>query len=260
MPEFRLQVDENNKATEFPLWKVSGSRETNPHMRAFWGATISFFLAFLGWFALAPLALDVASSMGICENQLFDPLSEAGKKRPAFLKFKNLKTEKAYCIYGQVKSGDKVVDCKAPPPDVNATQDDKYDPGVLSSCVCSGGTECKSVLADAGIASVASTILVRISLGTLIERLGPVNCQCALLTFGAIWVAAAALISASWNFILIRFFIGMCGATFVTNQFWCSLMFPTQNCGHCKRHSRRLGQFGWRSDTGFYGSGALQPF
>jgi NNP family nitrate/nitrite transporter-like MFS transporter len=244
MPEFRLQVDENNKATEFPLWKVSGSRETNPHMRAFWGATISFFLAFLGWFALAPLALDVASSMGICENQLFDPLSEAGKKRPAFLKFKNLKTEKAYCIYGQVKSGDKVVDCKAPPPDVNATQDDKYDPGVLSSCVCSGGTECKSVLADAGIASVASTILVRISLGTLIERLGPVNCQCALMTFGAIWVAAAALISASWNFILIRFFIGMCGATFVTNQFWCSLMFAPRIVGTANATAGGWGNLG----------------
>ena len=33
------------------------------------------------------------------------------------------------------------------------------------------------MIANAGVASVASTIFVRIALGTLLERFGPVTCQ-----------------------------------------------------------------------------------
>eukprot|EP00438_Fugacium_kawagutii_P036210 Skav225357 [mRNA] locus=scaffold652:37888:38552:+ [translate_table: standard] len=134
MSDFKLAVDESNKATELPLLRVCGTVRQNPHMRAFWGATISFFLAFLGWFALAPLGLEVATSMGTCENQLYPPES-----------------------------------------------------------------------------TVASTIFVRIALGTLLERFGPVNVQSGLLTFGAIWVALAATIQAPWQYTVIRFFIGCAG-------------------------------------------------
>ena len=38
-------------------------------------------------------------------------------------------------------------------------------------------------------------------------------------------VAMAAAITAPWNYALIRLFTGCPGATFVTDQFWCSLMF-----------------------------------
>ena len=62
------------------------------------------------------------------------------------------------------------------------------------------------------LASVASTIFVRVALGTLLERFGPVNVQCGLMTFGAFWVALAAAITAPWNYTLIRFFIGCAGA------------------------------------------------
>ena len=41
-----------------------------------------------------------------------------------------------------------------------------------------------------------STIFVRIALGTLLERFGPVNVQSGLMTFGAFWVAMAAAITA----------------------------------------------------------------
>ena len=60
---------------KLPLLRVCGTVQQNPHMRAFWASTISFFLAFLGWFALAPLGLEVATSMGQCENQLYPPAS-----------------------------------------------------------------------------------------------------------------------------------------------------------------------------------------
>ena len=242
MSDFKLAVDENSKATELPLLRVCGTVQQNPHMRAFWASTISFFLAFLGWFALAPLSLEVATSIGQCENQLYPPAQNP--TRPAYLKYKNLKTGLTYCQYGTVKNSDGMVkDCKPVPADkLNGTPEEQmqYRPEVLASCVCTSGTACKGMIANAGVASVASTIFVRIALGTLLERFGPVNVQSGLLTFGAFWVAMAAAITAPWNYTLIRFFIGCAGATFVTNQFgvrscfrpmWSALPMPLQQAG-----------------------------
>ena len=45
------------------------------------------------------------------------------------------------------------------------------------------------------MASVASTIFVRIALGVLLKRLGPVSLQSGLLTFGAVWRATASTVS-----------------------------------------------------------------
>ncbi|CAE6948895.1 NRT2.5 [Symbiodinium sp. CCMP2592] len=246
--EYKLAVDSSKKATELPLLRVCGTVQQNPHMRAFWASTISFFLAFLGWFALAPLGLEVATSMGTCENQLFPPTDFP--TRPAYLKFKNLKSGLSYCQYGVLKEEGKLIDCKDVPADVEsgadstAEQKEKYRPQVLAKCVCTPGTECKSVIANAGVASVASTIFVRIALGTLLERFGPVNVQCGLMSFGAFWVAMAAAITAPWNYTLIRFFIGCAGATFVTNQFWCSLMFAPNVVGTANATAAGWGNLG----------------
>jgi len=256
MPEYKLATNDNNKATELVLWRVGGSVKQNPHMRAFWASTISFFLAFLGWFALAPLALDVAKSMEICENQQYPP--SLYPKRKAYLKFKNLKTEKFYCRYGK-NHKDKPTDCNPVPEEkknmrlctatvtdacVSIEEKSPYNPKVLTKCVCTGGTNCKSVLANAGVASVGSTIFVRVALGTLLERFGPVDVQSCLLTFGAIWVFLAAAISDPWNYTLIRFFIGCAGATFVTNQFWCSLMFAPNIVGTANATAAGWGNLG----------------
>ena len=196
-----------------------------------------------GWFALAPLSLEVATSMGTCENQLFPP--EENPTRKAYLKFKNLKSGLAYCQYGVVKENGTPIDCKDAPADA-ATEEEmqKYRPQVLAKCVCTPGTECKSVIANAGVASVASTVLVRIALGTLLERFGPVNVQCGLMSFGAFWVFMAAAITAPWNYTLIRFFIGCAGATFVTNQFWCSLMFAPNVVGTANATAAGWGNLG----------------
>lgn len=256
MSEFKCAVDANNKSTELPLWRIGGSVQQNPHMRAFWASTISFFLAFLGWFALAPLALDVASSMGICENEKFPP--EEHPKTLAYLKFKNLKTGLEYCQYGK-NDKSKPTDCNNVPADVaskwtcnstvttncvDAQLQRKYRPEELATCVCTGGTECKDVIANAGVASVASTIFVRVALGTLLERFGPVNVQTGLMCFGGFWVAVAGAISAPWNYTLIRFFIGCAGATFVTNQFWCSLMFAPNIVGTANATAAGWGNLG----------------
>ena len=125
--------------------------------------------------------------MGTCENQLYPP--NDNPTRPAYLKFKNLKTGLAYCQYGVVKEDGKPTDCKKVPPSATTEEEQqRYRPQVLTSCVCTPGTECKSVIGNAGVASVASTIFVRIALGTLLERFGPVNVQCGLMSFGAFWV------------------------------------------------------------------------
>ena len=216
MSDFKLAVDENNKATELPLLRICGTVQQNPHMRAFWGSTISFFLAFLGWFALAPLGLEVATSMGQCENQLYPP--DSNPTRVAYLKYKNISTTQTYCQYGVVKGADDTpTDCQDVPSDIanslTATAEEKmkYRPQVLAKCVCTTGTQCNGIIANAGVAAVASTIFVRIALGTLLERFGPVNVQSGLLTFGAIWVALAATIQKPWQYMIIRFFIGCAG-------------------------------------------------
>ena len=249
MADFKLAVDENNKATELPLLRICGTVQQNPHMRAFWGATFSFFLAFLGWFALAPLGLEVATSMGRCENQLY-PV-DTNPKRVAYLKYKNISTTETYCQYGTVKDSEgTLTDCAEVPSDIanNATASAeeklKYRPQVLAKCVCTTGTQCNGIIANAGVAAVASTIFVRIALGTLLERFGPVNVQSGLLTFGAIWVALAATIQVPWQYTIIRFFIGCAGATFVTNQFWCSLMFAPNVVGTANATAAGWGNLG----------------
>merc|ERR1719453_1247679 len=115
--EYKCRVNKDNKSEELPLLRIGGSAAQNPHMRAFWGSTCSFFLAFLGWFALAPLGLEVAKSMGVCENQLFPPADHPTRK--AYLKFKNLKTEQFYCRYGK-NDAKNPTDCKPVPADVKS--------------------------------------------------------------------------------------------------------------------------------------------
>lgn len=54
---FRLPVDELGKAKKINLFSFA-----RPHMRAFHFAWFSFFLAFFGWFALAPLQANIRNS------------------------------------------------------------------------------------------------------------------------------------------------------------------------------------------------------
>jgi len=70
--EWELPVDDHEKATEFNPFKGGihcGRRvKTNPHMRAFWAATLAFCFAFVGWFAFAPLLSVVRVDIGLCDN------------------------------------------------------------------------------------------------------------------------------------------------------------------------------------------------
>merc|ERR1719331_677482 len=75
--EFEVPVNAEQKCTEFKPFKFYGPfllphcgrrRKTNPHMRAFWAATLCFTFAFIGWFAFAPLMTVVRKDIGLCDN------------------------------------------------------------------------------------------------------------------------------------------------------------------------------------------------
>ena len=69
--KFAVRFIEANKAVELNLSfsKLGRDPSHDAHMRAFRASTVSFFLAFFGWFALAPIALDVALSRGRWEER-----------------------------------------------------------------------------------------------------------------------------------------------------------------------------------------------
>jgi len=72
--EFEVPVDDENKCTMFNPFKggihCGKRRKTNPHMRAFWAATLAFTFAFIGWFAFAPLMTVVRVDLELCDNMV----------------------------------------------------------------------------------------------------------------------------------------------------------------------------------------------
>merc|ERR1740122_271194 len=63
-----------------PAPRCGRRRANNPHMRAFWAATLAFCFAFVGWFAFAPLLVYVRKDIGICDNDEFVQLDIENEK------------------------------------------------------------------------------------------------------------------------------------------------------------------------------------
>ena len=226
------------------MLRVCGTVQQNPHMRAFWASTISFFLAFLGWFALAPLGLEVATSMGQCENQLYPPASNP--TRPAYLKYKNLKSGLTYCQYGTVKNSDgKLTDCQPVPADkLTGTAEERmqYRPEVLAKCVCTTGTDCNGIIANAGGGSSGIHHLCS---------------HCTWHIAGAIWSCERAIRPADlWSFLgghggshfspmelhLDPILHWLC-RSYLCDQSVLVFAHVFAQCGrHCQCHCSRLGQ------------------
>merc|ERR1711920_663251 len=91
------------------------------------------------------------------------------------------------------------------------------------ACVCKKG--CRKAIGNANIAAVSFDVFTRFILGSVIEKFGPRKTDCMLLSFGAICVAASALVFDGTGLIAARFFVSCLGSTFVVNQFWNSIMF-----------------------------------
>lgn len=86
-------------------------------------------------------------------------------------------------------------------------------------------------IANTNIAALSSTIVGRLIVGPLCDRYGARSVQAVLLVVGAIPVASTALAIDYSGFMLVRFFIGLVGCTFVATAYWTSTMFSNEVVG-----------------------------
>lgn len=102
----------------------------------------------------------------------------------------------------------------------------------------------KEQIGNTVIASVAITVLARLLIGPLCDRLGPRKVYSALMILGAIPVMGVGL---SWNyesFLLFRLAIGAIGASFVVTQYHTSLMFAPNVVGTANATAAGWGNMG----------------
>ena len=81
------------------------------------------------------------------------------------------------------------------------------------------------------IASVAATIVARVGIGWLTDRIGPRKAYAGLLSVAAVPVLCIGLSQNYETFLLLRLAIGIGGASFVITQYHTSLMFAANVVG-----------------------------
>jgi NNP family nitrate/nitrite transporter-like MFS transporter len=84
---------------------------------------------------------------------------------------------------------------------------------------------------DSNVAAVSATIGARLVVGPFCERYGPRRVMAVLLLAGAIPCAMTGLLHDKNGLIILRFVIGILGATFVPTQFWATQMFSPSIVG-----------------------------
>lgn len=99
-------------------------------------------------------------------------------------------------------------------------------------------------VSNSNIVAVSSTIIGRVIAGPLCDRYGSRTVQAVLLVLGAIPVASAALVTNYTGFMLVRFFIGLVGCTFVATAYWTSVMFAKQVVGSANALAAGWGNLG----------------
>lgn len=139
-----------------------------PHMRAFHVTWFAFFVAFFGWFGIAPLMALVRDDLGLTRTQIGNTI----------------------------------------------------------------------------IASVAITVLARLIIGWLCDRIGPRLAYTGLLVIGSIPVMAIGLAQNYETFLLFRLAIGVIGASFVITQYHTSMMFGPNVVGTANATTAGWGNLG----------------
>lgn len=89
----------------------------------------------------------------------------------------------------------------------------------------------KAELGNSNITALSATLGLRFVTGPLVDRYGPRYVMAALLILGAIPSGLAGTISNATGLYIIRFFIGILGATFVPCQAWTTLFFDKNVVG-----------------------------
>ena len=99
-------------------------------------------------------------------------------------------------------------------------------------------------VANTMIASVGITILARLLIGWLCDRIGPRIAYTVLLTLGSLPVMAIGLADSYETFLLARLGIGVIGASFVITQYHTSVMFAPNCVGTANATSAGWGNLG----------------
>ncbi len=153
----------NTKAPAIKLFSFAA-----PHMRTFHLTWFAFFLAFFGWFGIAPLMAIVRDDLGLTKTQIGNTI----------------------------------------------------------------------------IASVAITIIARLLIGWLCDRIGPRLAYSGLLVLGSIPVMTIGLAQNYETFLLFRLAIGVIGASFVITQYHTSVMFAPNVVGTANATTAGWGNMG----------------
>ena len=151
------------KATRINLFSFA-----RPHMRTFHLTWFAFFLAFFGWFGIAPMMALVRDDLGLTKTQIGNTI----------------------------------------------------------------------------IASVAITIVARLLIGWLCDRIGPRLAYSGLLVLGSIPVMCIGLAQTYEAFLLFRLAIGVIGASFVITQYHTSVMFSPNVVGTANATTAGWGNMG----------------
>ncbi|MBZ0171095.1 MAG: MFS transporter, partial [Phycisphaerales bacterium] len=102
----------------------------------------------------------------------------------------------------------------------------------------------KAQIGNTIIASVAITIVARLVIGWLCDRVGPRLSYTALLIVGSLPVMGIGLAHSYEGFLLFRLGIGVIGASFVITQYHTSVMFAPNCVGTANATSAGWGNLG----------------
>jgi MFS transporter, NNP family, nitrate/nitrite transporter len=102
----------------------------------------------------------------------------------------------------------------------------------------------KAQIGNLTIASVAITVIVRMLVGFLCDRMGPRRAYTSLLILGSLPVMGVGLSHNYETFLLFRLAIGAIGASFVITQYHTSLMFAPNIVGTANAASAGWGNLG----------------
>src|SRR6202161_700973 len=102
----------------------------------------------------------------------------------------------------------------------------------------------KEQIGNSAIAAVAITVLVRILMGWLCDRIGPRSASTWLLVMGSLPVMGIGLAHDYKSFLMFRLAIGAVGASFVITQFHTSVMFAPNIVGTANATAAGWGNLG----------------
>jgi len=102
----------------------------------------------------------------------------------------------------------------------------------------------KEQVGNSAIAAVTITIVARLLIGWLCDRIGPRKTYTALLIFGSFPVMLAGLAHDYTTFLIVRLAIGAIGASFVITQYHTSVMFAPNIVGTANATAAGWGNLG----------------